>query len=250
VERASLVIATRIALTRPVIGGLTTYIELIRRCAEDSIRRIGCDYLDFLVVEWTDAIAPVAESMAAFAAVIASGEVRQVVPANFPLGRMIEALAASHRASHPIAGVQFDYSLATRSTFEGSMAKLGADHDLGVVARSPLAGGHLARRGLASGVGALRHRGARDRHAAISAEGIWPALSAVAREHHRSPAQVALAWALAHPAIDSVLVSVTSAAQLQELFGATHLQLTDADSERLGRTPSRAAHAAFASSNP
>jgi aryl-alcohol dehydrogenase-like predicted oxidoreductase len=76
VDRGTIVIATRIAFTRPVIGGLGTYTELIRQCAEDSIRRIGCDYLDLLVVEWTDGIAPVADSMTAFEAVIASGKVR------------------------------------------------------------------------------------------------------------------------------------------------------------------------------
>src|SRR3954470_7569283 len=46
IDRGSVFIATRIALTRPVIGGLASYTELIRQCAEDSIRRIGCDYLD------------------------------------------------------------------------------------------------------------------------------------------------------------------------------------------------------------
>lgn len=247
IERASIIIATRIAFTRPVIGGLATYTELIRQCAEDSIRRMGCGYLDFLVVEWTDGTAPVAESMAAFEAVVASGEVRQVVPANFLTPRILEALAASRGEPRTIAGLQLDYSLATRLVFEGGIAKLCADHGLAVIARAPLAGGHLASQRLSRGVGALRHRGAGDRHAAIAADGIWPALSSIALARRRSPAQVALAWVLAHQQITSVLVSVSSVDQIHELLAATRLQLTSEDMDRLGRHPFRRTRAVLAS---
>jgi aryl-alcohol dehydrogenase-like predicted oxidoreductase len=89
---------------------------------------------------------------------------------------------------------------------------------------------------LASGVGALRHRGARDQDAAIAAEAIWPILSAIALERRHSPAKVALAWVLSHSRINSVLVSVSSLAQLHELLAASRLPLTDADLDRLGRT--------------
>src|ERR1043166_6563214 len=75
IRRNKLIIATRVALTRPIIGGFASYTELLRSCAHDSIRRIGCGFLDFLVVEWTDAIVPLHESVAAFEAVVASGKV-------------------------------------------------------------------------------------------------------------------------------------------------------------------------------
>jgi len=247
VERASIIIATRIAFTRPVIGGLVTYTELVRQCAQDSIRRMGCDYLDFLVVEWTDDIAPVAESIAVFEAVVASGEARHVVPANFLTTRVIEALAASRGEPRTIAGLQLDYSLATRLAFEGGVAKVSADYGLAVIARAPLAGGHLASRRLSRGIGVLRHRGTGDRHAAIAADGIWPALSSIALARRRSPAQVALSWVLAHPHITSVLVSVSSVDQVHELLAATRLQLSGEDMTRLGRHPVRRTRAALAS---
>lgn len=237
IARRDIVIATRMALMRPVIGGLGAYTELIRQCAADSIRRIGCDYLDFLVIEWTDGIAPVAESMAAFEAVIISGEVRHVVPANFAISRVLEGLATMRREPRAIAGVQADYSLATRVAFEGGIEKLSADHGLGVIARSPFAGGYLASRRLSNGLGVLRSRGIRDRHAAIAAEGIWPALSSIARRRRRSPAQIALSWVFAQPQITSVLVSVASVEQLREILAATRLKLSGDDTARLGRTP-------------
>jgi aryl-alcohol dehydrogenase-like predicted oxidoreductase len=239
VERGSIVIATRIALTRPVIGGLATYTELIQRCAEDSIRRMGCGHLDFLVVEWTDAILPVAESLAALAAVAATGAVRALVPANFPVARLREGLAATPSGSPGFAGLQVDYSLAERLPFESGAARLSADYGLGVTARSPLAGGHLARRAWSGGLGARPHPAAGDRHAAIAAEGIWPVLSALARSHRCSPAQIALSWVLAHPRVTSVLVSVSSVDQLRELLAATRLELPAEHIARLGTTPVR-----------
>lgn len=245
VARAEIVLATRIALTRPVIGGFAAYTELVRRCIADSIRRIGCDYLDFLVVEWTEGIAPVAESMMAFETAIAAGEVRHVVLANFPVGRIREGFAATGGESRVVAGLQLDYSIATRLAFEGGMAELSAERGLGAIARSPLAGGHLASRRLSHGLGALRHRDARDRHAAIAAEGVWPALSAIARGRHCSPAQIALSWVLTHPQISSVLVSVSSVAQLDELLAATRLRLGSEDIARLGRAPFRRTRSAL-----
>jgi aryl-alcohol dehydrogenase-like predicted oxidoreductase len=120
---------------------------------------------------------------------------------------------------------------------------------LGVIARSPLAGGYLASRRLSSGVGALRHRGARDRHAAIAAEGIWPALAFIARRHRHSPAQIALSWVLAHPQVTSALISVASVDQFAELLTATRIALLDEDMTRLGRAPSDVESGLFALRN-
>jgi aryl-alcohol dehydrogenase-like predicted oxidoreductase len=234
VERASIIVATRIALSRPVIGGLATYTELIRQCAQDSIRRTGCSYLDFLIVEWTEAIVPVDESMSAFEAVIASGEVRYVVPANFPLTDVHEGFSATQRGPGIIPGLQLDYSLAARHALDDGAVSFITERGLGIIARSPLAGGHLAHRRIAAGNGGLRNRGASDRHAAVAAEELWPSLSAIARAVQHSPAQVALSWVLAHPRITSVLVSVSSVDQLHELCAATHLTLSRDDYARLG----------------
>lgn len=241
IDRASVIIATRFAFTRPVIGGLATYVDLVRRCTEDSIRRIDCGYLDFLIAEWTDAIAPVAESVAVFEAVIASGEVRHILPANFPFAHVREGIAASRQEARTIAGLQVDYSLATRLAFQGGSARLCADYGFGTIARSPLAGGHLARRGLRSEAAALPRLGGDDRQIAVAVTELWPALSWIARRHQHSPAQVALSWVLDQPAVNSVLVSVTSADQLRELLAATRLHLDRDDCARLGALPARRA---------
>ena len=235
VNRGSFAIATRLALTRPIIGGLETYTDLIRGCVEDSVRRVGCGFLDFLVVEWTDAILPLPERVAAFEAIVSSGEVRHIVPANFPSYHVLEALAASRREPGVFAGLQLDYSLAVRSKFEAIAERICVDRGLAAIARSPLAGGHLANRSLTSSGGALN--AGRGRHTAMTTDGLWPVLSAIARSQRVSFAQVALAWVLAHPQITSVLISVSSVDQLRELFGATRLSLTEIEINRLGGGP-------------
>lgn len=235
VERASVTIATRIALSRPVIGGVAIFTDLIRSCAQDSVRRMDSGHLDLLVLEWTDGIVPVPETIAAIEAVIDSGDVRSVAPADFPVNRVSECLASARRGPKTIGGLQVDYSLANRLGFEAGVEKLSASRRLGVVARSPLAGGHLAATSSNDGAGALRPRGERDRRAAVAAEGIRPLLSAVARDLGASAAQVALSWVMAHPHVSSTLVSVTSVDQLRELLGAARLEFTPDAAERLGR---------------
>lgn len=144
VARASVVLATRLALTRPVIGGRATYAALVRRCVHDSIRRIGCGYLDFLVVEWTDGIVPVAESISVLDALVVSGAVRQIVLANFPAERVGESLAAARRGHARIVGLQSDFPSAPWSACDAGLAALGEEHGLARIVRLAIGGGQLA----------------------------------------------------------------------------------------------------------
>lgn len=233
IRRDEMVIATRVALTRPIIGRLEAFERLIRQCAADSIRRIGCGYLDLLVVECTRAVVPLSECVPALEAVAGMETVRHVVPANFPPWLLQETLRHSRSEPRVFAGVQVDYSMLTRDPFQDCVIQACTRYELGVIARSPLAGGYLADRCLAHGIGVLRdHR--RDDRLAAAAEEVWPHLAQMARVLGRSPAQVAIAWVLAHPQIDSVLVSVRSTEQLRELIGGTDFTLPEADVARLG----------------
>jgi len=62
---------------------------------------------------------------------------------------------------------------------------------------------------------------------------ILTALDAVAKEKASSPAQVALAWLMARPGLVAPVASATSVAQVQDLVGATRLDLSPADVARL-----------------
>lgn len=144
VARSSVVLATRIALTRPVIGGRGSYSTLVRRCVHDSIRRIGCGYLDFLVVEWTDGIVPVAESISVIEALVDSGAVRRIVLANFPAERVGESLAAARHGRSRIVGLQSDLPSTPWSACDVGLAGLCEEHGLARIIRPAFAGAQLA----------------------------------------------------------------------------------------------------------
>jgi aryl-alcohol dehydrogenase-like predicted oxidoreductase len=231
IPRREVVIATRIALARPIVGGQRTFTELVQNCVQDSLRRIGTDYLDLLVIEWTEAVLPLGDSVVAVDAVVRAGTARHVVVAHFPIGHLAAALP-QRPPLHAVAGVQLDYSLIYRSLFEGSVAKLCRDYDLGFIARSPLAGGHLVA-WPAPSLGSFRGRSPDDASTAAAAHAMWPVLSAVATAQGCSPAQVALAWVLAQPAVTSALISVRLLDQLRGLIAATKTSLTPEEAQRL-----------------
>lgn len=231
IPRREVFIATRIALARPIVGGQHTYSDLVRSCVQDSLRRIGTDHLDFLVIEWSEAVLPLDDSVVAVDAVVRPGMARHVVVAHFPVSHLISALP-QRLPLHAIAGVQLDYSLIYRSLFEGSVAKLCRDYDLGFIARSPLAGGHLVAWPTPN-LGSFRSRSPDDANMAAAAHATWPVLSAVAKAQSISPAQVALAWVLAQPAVTSALISVRSLDQLRGLIAATAIALPPEEMQRL-----------------
>jgi aryl-alcohol dehydrogenase-like predicted oxidoreductase len=101
-------------------------------------------------------------------------------------------------------------------------------------ARSPRAGGFLARR---NGMGDLLNASRRDwlmkRFGNPYGDAALAAVGDVAARHEASSAQVALAWVLHNPAVTSAILGVRSVAQLHELVQASRLALTRADLDQL-----------------
>lgn len=228
VPRREVVIATRIGLARPLLGGARAYGDLMQACVRDSLRRIGTDHLDFLVIEWSEALLPIGESMESAEAIVRDGWARHVVLAHFPA----EQLGAVQLKPGMLAGIELDYSLVYRALFEGPPSGFCREHGLAFIARSPLAGGHLVS-WPAPDLGSFRWRSAADPFIATCAHAVWPALRRVAARHDSLPAQIAVAWVLAQPAVTSALVSVRSLPQLHELLAATSLHLSRDECEWL-----------------
>lgn len=235
VPRSELMIGTRIAVAKPVVGGANAYRRAIRECVHDSLRRMGIAHLDLLLVEWTADLLPIEESMGAFAALVRSGAVRHVVAAHFP---PVHLVAASRWRPAAPEGVQFDYSLVYRARYEQDAATLCREHGLGFIARSPLAGGYLVSMPPPP-IGSFRCRTFDDPAAAQAARAVWPTLSSVAKACGSSPAQVALSWVLGQSLVDSVLISARNVRQLRELITATSLTLPPEDLLQLENAATR-----------
>ncbi|ACB75904.1 aldo/keto reductase [Opitutus terrae] len=229
VPRSELIIGTRIAVAKPVVGGVKAYQQAMLDCVHDSLRRMGLAHLDLLLVEWTSDLLPLEESMACLDALVRRGVVRHVVAAHFPVEHLAQACGARPTA---LDGVQLDYSLVYRARYEMDAAPLCREHGLGFIARSPLAGGYLVSTPPPR-IGSFRCRTYDDPAAAQAAGRGWSTLSAVATAHCGSPAQIALAWVLGQPRVDAVLISARDVLQLRELIGATGLTLSSEDRHRL-----------------
>jgi aryl-alcohol dehydrogenase-like predicted oxidoreductase len=199
----------------------------IEQAVEDSLRRLRTDVIDLYQSHRPDAATPQAETLEAYERLIKAGKVRAIGASNYSAERLAEALKVSKAHGLPrYESLQPHYNLYERSKFEGAAEALCLDQHIGVIPYFGLAGGFLtgkyrseqdlkgARAGMVKGM--LNPRGRR----------VLAALDEVSGQIGGTPAQVALAWLMAKPAVTAPIASATNLDQLRDLAAATRLQLT------------------------
>jgi aryl-alcohol dehydrogenase-like predicted oxidoreductase len=241
IPRDRLVLSTRVACQRPPEEGRAGLATTLRQQCEESLRRLGVNHLDLLVLEWQAAPTAVDDVFRALDDLMRAGKLRYVGAAGFPLWRFMEALGRSARlGSCRFESFQADYSLAERGTFEPDAFDLAQEHRVALVAQSPLAGGFLTGFFHAPGQpDSARTRRLRERYGNHRGHAVLESLQGIAAETGRTPSQVALAWLLARPVSVLPLLGVATPDQLREAVGATRLTLTTAQVERLTATAHR-----------
>ena len=212
----------------------------IMQAIEASLRRLEMDYVDLYYIHHVDVQTPVEEMLRAVDDLVRQGKVRYIACSNYEAWRLCDALWLSdvHNLARFVCN-QPQYSLVVRD-IEQELIPLCRAKGLGVVAWSPLAGGFLTGK---YKPGARRQAGTRseegwaypDPYFAANADETLAALLEVARSLDRSPAQVALRWVLAQPALASVIVGARTAAQLEDNLSAADWQLEDAQMDRLNQ---------------
>lgn len=235
-NRSRVVIATKVGSEMgPGRKGLSR--RYIRQAVEDSLRRLGTDYIDLYQAHRDDPDTLQHETLEAFAELIRDGKVRAIGASNFTAPRLEEALDISARFGLPrYESLQPLYNLYDRAGFENELEPLCRNHGVGVIPYHGLASGFLTGKYRSEAdfvksvrggrmVNYLNERGLR----------ILSALDAVAKRHHANPAQVALAWLMARPGITAPIASATSLEQLQDLIAATRLALSPVDMAELDR---------------
>jgi aryl-alcohol dehydrogenase-like predicted oxidoreductase len=232
-KRDRVVVATKVAKWARHPGLSPANIEA---AADDSLRRLGIDTIDLYFAHEDDAGVPLADTLGAFSRLIERGKVRAIGASNYTAARFAEALATSARLGLPRYEVlQPEYNLVARKEYEASLAPLVQDAGIGVVCYYALASGFLT--GKYRSEDDLGKSAARGRAAGKYLNGhglrVLAALDDVARRHDATPAQVALAWAMARPGITAPIASATTPAQVAELAGAVRLRLSDEDMRRL-----------------
>jgi aryl-alcohol dehydrogenase-like predicted oxidoreductase len=199
------------------IASVASRHVLIRSC-EDSLRRLGTDYLDLLQIQNFNPHIPLEETLSTLDSLIQSGKVRYIGCSDFAGWQLMKAQAVADRQGwQHFVSHQFAYSLLERAC-ENEVTPAGADQQVGSIARSGLAGGMLAG-----------NHGSSEAHVSD----IVACLADVSNETGASKAQVALAWLLQRPTVASVMVGASCVEQLEANLDAINLHLTGNQLARL-----------------
>lgn len=231
-RRDDVVIATKVGMW-PVQPGLKA-ANIIAAC-EGSLQRLQTDHIDLYQSHRDDADAPQDETLEAYDRLIKAGKVRAIGASNFETARLDSALDLARAKGLPrYETLQPAYNLMDRSV-EGALQQLCLDEQVSIISYYGLASGFLTGKYRSAADLGKSPRGGGVKKHLESERGpkVLAALDAVAQALGATPAQVALAWVMARPAVAAPIASATSLEQLEELMGAARLALDPAHIARL-----------------
>jgi L-glyceraldehyde 3-phosphate reductase len=197
---------------------------------DQSLSRMGLEYVDIFYSHRFDPDTPLEETMGALATAVQSGRALYAGISSYSAERTLEAADLLRRMGTPLLIHQPSYSMLNR-WIEGGLLDVLEREGVGCIAFSPLAQGVLTGKYL-NGVPA-GSRASQD--GSLSADQLAPqilahvrALNELAAARGQSLAQLALSWALRDPRVTSVLIGASSVAQLEENLAAVeHTEFTD-----------------------
>lgn len=198
--------------------------------AEASLRRLGVEAIDLYFSHWPDAATPQAETLGAFAKLIAQGKVKAIGASNQDAALLGEALALAETGLPAYQVLQTEYNLYSRSTFEGPLADLCRARGIGVVTYYALASGFLSGKYRSEAdFGQSARGGGMAKYLNPRGLRLLDALGRVAEAHGASRAEVALAWLIQAADVTAPIASATSVAQVESFARAAALRLSAED---------------------
>jgi aryl-alcohol dehydrogenase-like predicted oxidoreductase len=194
----------------------------IRREVEQSLKNLQTDHLDLLQTHWQDPSTPIAESMAELLKLKEEGKIRAIGVSNCTL----EDIAAYG----PIDSDQEKYSMLDRDIEPNGMLAWCREHNIAVLAYSPLANGLLTgkiRPDRQYNPGDLRQAGVRFRPAMVERMNARLAeLAPIAQRHGASIAQLVIAWTFSQPGLTCALCGARDPQQALENAAAGAIALS------------------------
>lgn len=231
-RRSDVIVATKCGLVwdegaHSTYGRLTA--ESVRREAEDSLRRLGVDVIDLYQIHWPDPEEQIEEAWAAIAELIAEGKVRYGGVSNFGVEQLKRI-----QPIHPVASLQPPYNMLERG-IEDELLPYCAEHDIGVVAYSPMQSGMLTGKYDRESIEAMpdedwRKDSTHFTELELSAnlrliEGLRP----IAERNDRTLPQLAIAWVLERPEVTAAIVGARRPEQIEETVVAGTWSLSKED---------------------
>ena len=218
----------------------------ILRSVDESLRRLGTDYIDLYQVHMWDYGTPVEETLRTLDSLVTSGKVRYLGISNVA-GWQLQRTVLTCRLMgwEPVVSLSPLYNLLDREA-EWELIPVCLNEGLGVLPWSPLRGGWLTgkfRRGARPAAGQARvgdtsgsapdWTEAWENYDEDRTWNVIDTLVAVADRVGRTPAQVALNWLLGRPGVTAPILGARSLPQLTETMGAIGWELDAADRTRL-----------------
>ena len=235
-NRDEVVIATKVFFPMgrgPKSAGLSR--GAIFAQVEQSLRRLGTDYIDLYQIHRHDPEVPIEETMEALHDLVRAGKVRYLGASSMHAWQFAKAQYTAERNGWTrFVSMQDQYNLIMREE-EREMLPFCLDQGVGVLPYSPLARGRLARDPDASTVRTEHDTFARMRYrqAVESDRKIVEAVGDIAGARGVPRAQVALAWVLRNAAVTAPIIGVTKEHHITDAVAATELELTADEVSRL-----------------
>jgi aryl-alcohol dehydrogenase-like predicted oxidoreductase len=211
----------------PNQGGLSR--KALMQAIDDSLVRLGTDYVDLYQIHRWDNETPIEETLEALNDIVRAGKARYIGASSMYAWQFQKALALSDANGWArFVSMQNHLNLVYREE-EREMLPLCREEGIGVIPWSPLARGKLTRpwgettaRSEGDGFGKMLYARTED-----SDRHVVEAVAALAKAREVPMAQVALAWVLAKGEVSAPIVGVTKSVQLDEALAALALKLSD-----------------------
>ncbi|MEM7737656.1 MAG: aldo/keto reductase [Deinococcota bacterium] len=231
-RRDEVVIATKVFHPMgdaPNRGGLSR--KHIMDAMDDSLKRLGTDYIDLYQIHRWDFETPIEETIEALSELVRSGRVRYIGASSMRAYQLAQALyKADAHGGVRFVSMQNHYNLIYREE-EREMMPLCEEEGLGVIPWSPLARGYLTRkpedkdstaRGNIEDIAKRLYTHPGD-------DEIIRRVAELASRYEVSQAQIALAWMLHKPFITAPIVGATKLPHLEDAINALNVNLSDED---------------------
>ena len=217
----------------------------IMSAVEDSLRRLGTDWIDLLQVHRPDPFTPIEETLRTLDDLIRQGKVRYIGCSNYAPWQVVEALWTSRQSGvAPFISCQDEYSLLMRRAEQEKIPMMRA-YGVGLLPYYPLAGGLLTgkyRRNaplpadgrLVVHVGRYRDRFINDSN--------WPVVEALedfATRQGHTLLELAFSWLAAQPVVSSIIAGATRPEQLEANVQAACWVLSLEDLQAIDRIAAR-----------
>jgi len=233
-RRDGVILATKFGFVRGsdgVILGVDGRPEYVRQCCEASLKRLGVDTIDLYYQHRVDPNTPIEETVGAMAELVKEGKIRHLGLSEAAPGTIRRA-----HAVHPITALQTEYSLWSREP-EEEILPLLRELGIGFVAYSPLGRGFLT--GQIKSVNDLEPSDYRRSAPRFQSENFQKnldlvvAVTEIAEQKRCTPAQLALAWVLAHGEDIVPIPGTKRPHYVAQNIGSLAVTLTPADLKRI-----------------